>query len=184
MKTRGRPGMLAPIYQELQVDRSEIFDTSLTCATHSSSCACAGSMVVAPISRICAMQSAIQSTCCSIAWIMLANTDGPARSRDGEEVREADGRDAEIGAGACVPFLGKRLATATGDADPVERSCHRRKAGRADDGVERIFLSVHFDAIRRKTFDRCLRHVDQLYVWKIVGFEIAGIDAEAFAAEH
>ena len=35
-----------------------------------------GSMVAAPMSRMCAMQSAIQSTCCSIAWIMLASTDG------------------------------------------------------------------------------------------------------------
>src|SRR3981189_1240727 len=69
MNTRGRPGILAPTYQELQVDRSETLETSLTCSTHSSSEAGTGSMVAAPMSRRCAMQSAIQSTCCSIARI-------------------------------------------------------------------------------------------------------------------
>ena len=34
IKTRGRPGMLAPTYQELQVDRNETVDTSLTRSRH------------------------------------------------------------------------------------------------------------------------------------------------------
>ena len=33
MNTRGLPGTLAPIYQELQVERSEVPATSRTCAT-------------------------------------------------------------------------------------------------------------------------------------------------------
>ena len=39
--------MLAPTYQELQVERSEIFATSLTCSTHSSSWEIVGSIVAA-----------------------------------------------------------------------------------------------------------------------------------------
>ena len=46
--------------------------------------------------------------------------------------------------------------------------------------------SVPFDldAAGRETLDRRLRHVDQFHVRQIVGFEIAGIDAQALAAEH
>src|SRR3954467_14983724 len=76
MNTRGLPGMLVPTYQELQVDRSETVDTAVTCSTQASSCSTTGSMQVAPTSRMWPMQSASQSTCCSIAWIMLASTEG------------------------------------------------------------------------------------------------------------
>ena len=68
--------MFAPTYQELHVERSEIAATSLTCSTHASSSEAKGSIVCAPRSRMWAMQSAIQSTCCSIDWIMLASTEG------------------------------------------------------------------------------------------------------------
>jgi len=38
IKSRGRPGMLAPTYQELQVDRNETVDTSLTRSRHNALC--------------------------------------------------------------------------------------------------------------------------------------------------
>src|SRR6516162_6524763 len=46
-----------------------------------------------------------------------------------------------------------------------------------------VFGTVHLDALRGETFDRRLRHVDQLHMGKVVGFEVSGIDAQALAAE-
>ena len=76
INTRGRPGILAPTYHELHVDRSDTFETSVTCSTQLSSCSLVGSMVVTFVSLMCAIQSTIQSTCCSMAWIILARTEG------------------------------------------------------------------------------------------------------------
>ena len=68
--------MFAPMYQELHVDRRDALATSLTWPTQSSSFASKGSMVRAPASSIRSKQCVIQSTCCSMAGIMLAKTDG------------------------------------------------------------------------------------------------------------
>src|SRR6476661_4843150 len=51
MNTRGLPGTLAPIYQELQVERSEPPATSRTCATQFSSASACASMRLSPSSR-------------------------------------------------------------------------------------------------------------------------------------
>ncbi|CAA9225662.1 MAG: hypothetical protein AVDCRST_MAG04-851 [uncultured Acetobacteraceae bacterium] len=48
----------------------------MACFTQASSASCVASMVRAPRSRMCATQSAIQSTCCSIDTIMLLSTEG------------------------------------------------------------------------------------------------------------
>src|SRR6266403_4907984 len=66
MNTRGLPGTLAPIYQELQVERSEPPATSRTCATQLSSASARASKRLRPLSRRYPMQSATHSTCCSI----------------------------------------------------------------------------------------------------------------------
>src|SRR6516162_6168400 len=73
---RGLPGMLALIHQELPSGSSVPLTTSLTCATQLSWAVGTASSFVSPHSRIYAMQSAIHSTCCSIATGMFANTDG------------------------------------------------------------------------------------------------------------
>ena len=49
------------------------------------------------------MQSATQSTCCSIDTIMFESTDGLPGPGDGEQVREPGGRDAEVRARARPP---------------------------------------------------------------------------------
>jgi hypothetical protein len=49
------------------------------------------------------MQSASQSTCCSIAWIMLASTEGSGTG-DHEQIRKAHRCDAEIGRGLPAIF--------------------------------------------------------------------------------
>jgi hypothetical protein len=76
MNTRGLPGTLAPIYQELQVERSEVPATSRTCATQLSSASFRASMRLRPLSRRYPMQSATHSTCCSIDGNMLVSTEG------------------------------------------------------------------------------------------------------------
>ena len=58
MNARGLPGTLAPIYQELQVERSEAPATSRTCATQFSSASACASMRLSPFSRRYQMQSA------------------------------------------------------------------------------------------------------------------------------
>src|SRR6516225_4193439 len=58
-------------------ERSSVpLTTSLTCATQLSWAAGTASTVVSPSLRIYAMQSAIHSTCCSIATGIFASTDG------------------------------------------------------------------------------------------------------------
>src|SRR5580704_16749337 len=65
--------MLALIHQELPSGSSVPLTTSLTCATQLSWAPGTASTVVSPCSRIYAMQSAIHSTCCSIATGMFAS---------------------------------------------------------------------------------------------------------------
>ena len=76
MNTRGLPGMFAPTYQELARGNSVASATSLTCATQPSSASGVASIVSSACSRRWPMQSAIQSTCCSIDSTMLLSTDG------------------------------------------------------------------------------------------------------------
>ena len=76
MNTRGLPGMLAPTYHELQLERSVPPATSPTWPTHASSASRLASIRVAPRERMQSMQSAIHSTCCSIDGSMLVSTDG------------------------------------------------------------------------------------------------------------
>ena len=137
----------------------------------------------APMSRMCAMQIRHPVD------MLLDRLDHAGQHRraagagDGEQIGKARRRHAEIGPGSGAPFLGQRQAVAAGDPDLVERARHRGKAGGADDGVERIFDAVDFDAVRGEALDRRLRDVDQLHVRQIVGLEVAGIDAQPLAAE-
>src|SRR6185295_20352547 len=76
MKTRGLPGMLAPTYQELQVDRSVMLAAPPTSPAQNASAVSTGSITVTPLARSASRHSAIQSTCCSIDGSMLVSTDG------------------------------------------------------------------------------------------------------------
>src|SRR3981189_1605617 len=106
MKTRGRPGMLVPTYQELQVDRNDTVETSLTCSTQASSCSTSGSIELAPTSRMWPRQSARQSARVLDRWDHVARPGGPAGAGDHEQIGEARRGDPEIGARAGPPFLG------------------------------------------------------------------------------
>ena len=50
--------------------------------------------------------------------------------------------------------------------------------------IERIFGAVDLDATGGEALDRRLGDIDQFDMRKIVGLEVAGIDAEPLAAEH
>ena len=94
MNTRGLPGTLAPMYQELACDMSVKSATSATCATQASCASSVSAPCCAGRARAGApMASVIQSTCCSIDTTMLLNTDGLPGAGDEEQVGEAgDGR--------------------------------------------------------------------------------------------
>jgi hypothetical protein len=64
------------MYQESAVGYSVLLPTSSACLAQASCASCVGSMASIPCSRMCARQSAIQSTCCSIETIMLLSTEG------------------------------------------------------------------------------------------------------------
>src|ERR671919_1263868 len=76
MNTRGLPGTLAPTYQELAVGNSVPLASSLTWSTQASSDSTVASMAPMPLARRNEMQSAIQSTCCSMLTTMLLSTEG------------------------------------------------------------------------------------------------------------
>src|SRR4029450_7423154 len=76
MNTRGLPGMLAPMYHELQDERSVAPAASPTWPTHASSASWLAPVGGGPRERTYSMQSAIHSTCCSIDGSMLVSTDG------------------------------------------------------------------------------------------------------------
>ena len=71
MNTRGLPGMLAPTYQELQVERSVMLATEPTWTFQASCASGSGSITATPFARSASMHSAIQSTCCSIDGAVL-----------------------------------------------------------------------------------------------------------------
>ena len=77
MKTRGLPGTLAPMYQELHDGNSVASATALTWATQASS-ASPGRLDPAEAAARAGgrWQSAIHSTCCSIEGSMLLSTEG------------------------------------------------------------------------------------------------------------
>src|SRR4051794_21723661 len=75
-KTRGLPGTLGPLYQEVAVGGSGMSAQSLTCCTHPAPAAGGGSIVSKARSRRSVRQSATQSTCCSIDTAMFDSTEG------------------------------------------------------------------------------------------------------------
>src|SRR4249919_1111700 len=76
INTRGLPGILAPTYQELQLERRVMLATEPTWTFQASCASGSGSITATPLARRASMQSAIQSTCCSIDGSMLVSTDG------------------------------------------------------------------------------------------------------------
>lgn len=76
MNIRGLPGMFAPMYQEFAEVNSVADARREHSSIHPSTASTLGSMVVRSFASRCAIASAIQSTCCSAARIMLVRTLG------------------------------------------------------------------------------------------------------------
>src|SRR5580692_9598608 len=76
MNTRGLPGTLAPMYQELAVGSKVMAAQSWTCWFHPDSASVVGSIVSKPSSRMSLRHPATQSTCCSIDTVMFDRTEG------------------------------------------------------------------------------------------------------------
>ena len=82
------------------------------------------------------MQSAIQSTCCSIATIMLTSTDG----LPGPVTMKRFGNPAvampEVGPGSVGPLVAQMQPVRADDAGPEQRAGHGVEPGGEDDDVE------------------------------------------------
>ena len=64
-----------------------------------------------------------------------------------------------------------------------QRAGHRVESGREHDAVELELAVADAQAVRRDLVDRCLAHVDQLDVVAVERLEVAGVDAQALAAD-
>src|SRR3984957_20380873 len=183
MNTRSLPGTLAPIYQELQVERSEPPATSRTCATQFSSASACASMRLSPSSRKYPMQSATHSTCCSIDGSMLVSTAGlpgpvmvkrlgkPAMPRP----RYVFGPSRHFSLSAWPPVPRMSIFNSA----PVIAS----EAGREHDRIDCVFLILGPNVSRRDRLGRLAADVDQGDIWAVIGLPVAGIDAEPLAAD-
>ncbi len=105
-------------------------------------------------------------------------------ARDGEEVREPDGHQAEVRGRAVHPLLLQREAVATGDVDRDQRAGHRIEAGRVDDGVELERLTRGVDPGLGDRRERILPEVDEPDVRQVVGLEVARVEARPLGAER
>ena len=96
------------------------------------------------------MQSAIQSTCCSIDDDHVAEHRRAARPGDDEQVGEAGDRQAEVGARAVRPL---RRASDTPSRPRMsiveQRAGHGVEAGGEDDRVELVLAVRRAHAARR-----------------------------------
>src|ERR1700731_3842106 len=182
MNTRGLPGSLAPIYQELQVERSEPPATSRTCATQFSSASACASMRLSPSSRKYPMQSATHSTCCSIDGSMLVSTEGlPGPVMVKRLGKPAMPRPRYVFGPSRHFSLSAWQGAA--DVDLQQRPGHRIEAGREHDRIDCVFLILGPNASRRDRLDRLAADVDQGDIWAVIGLPVAGIDAEPLAAD-
>src|SRR6202047_4404627 len=160
MNTRGLPGTLAPIYQELQMERSEPPATSRTSATQFSSASACASMRLSPSSHKYPMQSATHSTCCSIDGSMLVSTEGlPGPVMVKRLGKRAMPRPRYV-FGPLAPLLLERLAAGAADVDLQQRPGHRIEAGREHDRIDCVFLLLGPNASRRDRLDRLAADVD------------------------
>ena len=106
-----------------------------------------------------------------------------ARAGDGEEVREADRGESEIGGGAVRPLLLQRHAVASGDVDRDEGAGHRVEPGGVHDGVELERLVDGVDAGLGDRRDRVLAQVDEPDVRQVVGGEVVGVETRPLGGE-
>src|SRR5262245_15677357 len=84
-----------------------------------------------------------------------------AGAGDGEEVREADGGQAQVGAGTGRPLLPQRLAIRSPDVDGEQRARHGIEADGEHDAVQRVGPIARPQAVPGDRLDGGLPDVDQ-----------------------
>ena len=132
------------------------------------------------------MQSAIQSTCCSIETIMLLSTDGLPGPGDREQVREAG--DAR-GRGRCAGRRAhsSRSVTAVAPAD-VDRAAARRSSRRSRWRTRWRRARTRRPRVRMPvgviSSIGVVAEVDERDVVAVERLEVVGVDAEALGAER
>ena len=168
MNTRGLPGMFAPTYQELARGNSVASATSSTCATQPSSASGVASIVSSAV--LAQVADAVRDPVDVLLDRQhhVAQHRRAARAGDEEQVGEAGGREAEIGARPAGPLVLQRTAPAPADVDVQQRPGHRVEAGREHDHVELVRAARGLDPARREPHDRRVAHVDERHVVAVV----------------
>ena len=107
-----------------------------------------------------------------------------ARPGQREQVREAGGHQAKVGARAMRPFFLEREAAAAGDIDRHQGAGHRVEASGVDDRVERQGLIFQVDAGLGDRLYGLGAQVHQPHIGPVVGGEVAGVQAGPLGADR
>ena len=137
-------------------------------------------------SRRYSMQSAIQSTCCSIDTTMLVSTDGLPGPEMVNRFGKPGDPEPEVGARARAPTRRAALRRrARGCRSPAARRSSRRSRWRTR--WQSTSTCSVADVARRCgviALDRRRADVDELDVGAVERLEVAGVDAQPLAADH
>ena len=107
------------------------------------------------------------------------------RAGDGEQVRVSGAHQPQVGARPVGPLVPQQPAVPAPDVDLVERPGHRVEAGGVDDGVELVLGAVRQPQPGRGDLgDRVGLHVDQVHVRQVERLVVPGVQRDALAAER
>ncbi len=106
-----------------------------------------------------------------------------ARAGHREQIGETRNAQPQPGARTRGPFVPQAQATAAADVDLQQAAGHRIEARGEDQAVQRVLLATCAHPGRRDRLDRRLRDIDQTHVGPIEGLVVAGVDAQALAAD-
>ena len=141
-------------------------------------------MVVEPcVAHEVAMQSAIQSTCCSIDTIMFDSTDGLPGPVIMNRFGKPDDRQTEVGDGPVRPLSRSVRPSRPVMSTLTMRAGHRVEAGGEHDRVELQRLVGQVDAGRGDGLDRLPAKIDEAHVGSVERLVVAGVDAQPLRAD-
>ena len=107
-----------------------------------------------------------------------------ARPRDGEQVRESRGRDAEVRARPGRPLVPQLHASGAGDIGAEQRPGHGVETGGEHDDVDGELVGRGPDAGRGDLGDRRGADVDESDVVAVVRRVVVGVEARTLRAER
>ena len=101
---------------------------------------------------------------------------GTPGAGDDEQVGEARGAEAQVGAWTGRSLFFEGLTAETADVDPVESSGHGVETGGEDDSVECVLGIADLQSLLCESIDGHLAHVDQVDVLAVEGLVVPGVD--------